>query len=92
MKTFKDLQIGDKVYLGFFSHFVQRIEYINGYLRLTLHYDKDRPKCTFIGWDYYIPMNHINANNVKTRHGQLFISKKQYIKHMNKLIDDQIKR
>lgn len=36
MKTFKDLQVGDKIYIGFYAKFVQYIEYVEGYLHI--HY------------------------------------------------------
>ena len=36
MKTFKDLQVGDKIYIGFYAGFVQYIEYVEGYLHI--HY------------------------------------------------------
>ena len=42
MKTFKDLQVGDKIYIGFYAKFVQYIEYVEGYLHI--HYFSERKK------------------------------------------------
>lgn len=42
MKTFKDLQVGDKIYIGFYAEFVQYIEYVEGYLHI--HYFSERKK------------------------------------------------
>lgn len=92
MKTFKDLKVGDKVFLGFSSLYVQRIKYVNGYLEIVLHSDQDRGNCSWKGWFYYIPLNHIHANQVKTKHGQLMLSVKLYRKYMNKFINGQINR
>lgn len=49
MKTFKDLKVGDKVFLGFSSLYVQHIKYVNGYLEIVLHSDQDRGNCFWKG-------------------------------------------
>lgn len=92
MKTFKDLKVGDKVFLGISSIYVQHIKYVDGYLRIILHPDKNRGYCSWLGFIYYIPLNHIHANQVKTKHGQLMLSVKLYRKYMNKFINSQINK
>ena len=63
MKTFKNLQIGDKIFVHFRSSFVRYIDYKNGYLMLFISSSKEAKKyqCT----RFHIPNNHLNANNVK---------------------------
>ena len=92
MKAFKDLKVGDKVFLGVNSLYVQHIKYMNGYLEIIVHPDQDRSHCSWNGWVYYIPFNHIHANQVKTKHGQLMLSIGSYRKYMNKFINEQINR
>ena len=44
MKTFKDLQVGDKIYIGFYAEFVQYVEYVEGYLHIHYFSERKKPK------------------------------------------------
>lgn len=91
MKTFKDLQIGDKIYIGFHASFVHEIKYINGYLTIYTHSDRTKPSY-IIGTPYCIPLNHLEANNVKIGNRHIFISESRYKKYIMYFMNSQINK
>lgn len=92
MKTFGTLKIGDKIYQNFYSYFIKNIEYINGYLKLSVHYDKDAELKPWMYQDIYIPMNHLKANKIKINHLWIFTTKSGYKKFVTQHMTNQIKR
>ena len=91
MKTFKDLQVGDKIYIEFYASFVHKIEYINGYLTIYTHSNRTKPSY-LVGTPYCIPLNHIEANNVKIGNRHIFMSESRYKKYIMDFMNGQINR
>ena len=91
MKTFKDLQIGDKIYINFYASFVHEIKYINGYLTIYTHSNRTKPSY-LVGTPYCIPLNHIEANNVKIGNRHIFMSESRYKKYIMDFMNGQINR
>ena len=81
MKTFKDLKVGDKIYIGFYAKFIQYIEYIKGYLHIYYFSEREKPKYS-LSSDIYIPFNHLKANNVKIGYKHIFVSERRYKKYV----------
>lgn len=92
MKTFKDLQIGDKIYVNFYAKFVHEIKYIDGYLLLRTYNTKEKPDKSWLYVDYYIPLNHLEANNVKIGNRHVFVSESRYKKHVMDFMNSQLKK
>ena len=92
MKTFKDLQVGDKIYVNFYAKFVHEIKYINGYLLLRTNGVKEKPDKSWLYIDYYIPLNHFKANNVKIGGRYIFISESRYKKFIMDFMNSQLKK
>lgn len=91
MKTFKNLQVGDKIYIEFYASFVHKIEYINGYFTIYVYNDKIKPSY-IIGTPFYIPLNHLEANNVKVGGRHIFISESRYKKYVIDFMNSQINK
>ena len=91
MKTFKDLQVGDKIYIGFYAEFVQYIEYVKGYLQIYYFSEREKPKYAYSD-TIFIPLNHINANNVKVGSRHIFISESRYKKYIMDFMNSQLKK
>ena len=91
MKTFKDLQVGDKIYIGFCASFVHEIKYINGYLTIYTYSNKIKPSY-IVGTPYCIPLNHLEANNVKVGGRHIFISESRYKKYIMDFMNSQLKK
>ena len=93
MKTFKDLQIGDKIFIDHHSTFIHDIKYKDGYMAIQTHYEKDAKTKPWLGW-YFIPMNHLKANKIKYgKYGVwIHISERGYKKIMMEFIKNQIER
>ena len=89
MKTFKDLQVGDKIYIGFYASFVHEIKYINGYLTIYTYSNRTKP-LYLVGTPYHIPLNHLEANNVKIGNRHIFISESRYKKYIIDFMNSQI--
>lgn len=89
MKTFKDLQVGDKIYIGFYAEFVQYIEYVEGYLHIYYFSERKKPKYAYSD-AIFIPLNHINANNAKIGNRHVFVSESGYKKHVMDIMNSQI--
>lgn len=87
-KTFKTLQIGDKIYMGIRSYYIREKKQQNGHLLLKV----SRNKYEGITWEYYIPYNHLNANNIKCGGIYIFVSKIRYKKYMLNLMNFEINR
>ena len=92
MKTFKDLQVGDKIYISFYAKFVHEIKYIDGYLLLRTNGVKEKPDKSWLYIDYYIPLNHLEANNVKIGNRHVFVSESRYKKYMMDFMNSQLKK
>lgn len=88
-KTFKDLKIGDKVFLDFHAYFICNIVIKNGHLSIQVSGMKDTILKPWLNW-HYIPLNHLNATKLKLRGIWLFCSRKAYKKYMYEFIDKQI--
>lgn len=91
MKTFKDLQVGDKIYIGFYAEFVQYIKYIEGYLCIYYFPEREKPKYALTN-TIYIPLNHLEANNVKIGNRHIFVIESRYKKHIMDFINSQLKK
>lgn len=91
MKTFKDLQVGDKIYIGFYAKFVQYIEYVEGYLHIHYFSERKKPKYAY-SEALFIPLNHINANNVKIGNRHVFVSESRYKKYIMDFMNSQLKK
>ena len=89
VKTFKDLQVGDKIYISFHASFVHEIKYINGYLTIYTYSNKTKPSY-IVGTPYCIPLNHLEANNVKIGNRHIFISESGYKKYIMDFMNSQI--
>ena len=89
MKTFKDLQVGDKIYIGFYAKFVQYIEYVEGYLHIYYFSERKKPKYAYSD-ALSIPFNHLNANNVQIGNRHIFISESRYKKYIMDFMNSQI--
>ena len=61
MKIFKNLKIGDKIYVGVYAEFIYNIKLKNGYIGIQTNNIRNK-------W-LYIPYNHINSNKVKLKNG-----------------------
>ena len=92
MKTFKDLQVGDKIYIGFYATFVHEIKYIGGYLLLRTYSTKEKPNASWYCSEYYIPLNHLEANNVKVGGRHIFISESRYKKYIMDFMKSQLNK
>lgn len=92
MKTFKDLQVGDKIYVEFYATFVHEIKYIGGYLLLRTYNTKEKPNVSWFYAKYYIPLNHLEANNVKVGGRHIFISESSYKKYVMDFMNSQLKK
>ena len=92
MKTFKDLQVGDKIYVDFYAKFVHEIIYREGYLLLRTYGIKEKPDKSWLYVDYYIPLNHLEANNVKIGNRPVFISESRYKKYIMDFMNSQLKK
>ena len=92
MKTFKDLQVGDKIYVEFYATFVHEIKYIGGYLLLRTYSTKEKPNSLWYCSEYYIPLNHLEANNVKVGGRHIFISESRYKKYIMDFRNSQLKK
>ena len=91
-KRFKDLQVGDKIYIDMYSTFVHNIKFENGYMAIQVSRNIDDRPNPWLGW-MHIPMNHLSANKVKMGSGTwVFLTKKAYKKHMYEIINREIKR
>lgn len=88
MKTFKNLQVGDKIFVHFGATFIRYIDYKDGYLMLFVSRSKEVKKhqCT----RFHIPNNHLNANKVKVCNMMIHLTKEGYKKYMNQFIKSQI--
>lgn len=87
-KTFKNLQIGDKIYIDISSYYIREKKQQNGHLLLKVSRNKDEG----IAWEHYIPYNHLNANRVKINKKYIFLSKRNYKKHILNLMKFEINR
>lgn len=92
MKKFKNLQVGDKIYIDFYAKFVHEIKYIEGYLLLRTFSTKEKPDASWFYADYYIPLNHLEANNVKVGGRHIFISESRYKKYIMYFMNSQLKK
>lgn len=92
MSTFKDLKIGDKIYVNLHAEFIHKVEYRDGYLCIQTSGAKDVNPIPWIGW-WYIPKNHLNATKIKLckRHW-IHISKRGYKKYMYEIINREINK
>ena len=77
MKTFKDLKIGDFIFVE--EYFTKVFAIINedGFI--------------VINNVYCIPINHAEANSLKVGYGMLFLDAKQWRKYLHKKVDKQTK-
>lgn len=91
MKTFKDLQVGDKIYIGFYAEFVQYIKYVEGYLCIYYFPEREKPKYSLTN-TIYIPLNHLNANNVKIGNRHVFVSESRYKKCIMNFMNGQLNK
>ena len=91
MKTFKDLQVGDKIYIGFYAKFVQYIKYVEGYLQIYYFQEREKPKYAYSS-ALLIPLNHIKSNNVKIGNRHIFISESRYKKYIMDFMNSQLKK
>ena len=91
VKTFKNLQVGDKIYIGFYAEFVQYIEYVEGYLCIYYFPEREKPKYAFTN-TIYIPLNHIGANNVKIGNRHIFVSERRYKKYITDFMNSQLNK
>jgi hypothetical protein len=87
-KTFKNLQIGDKIYIDIRSYYIREKKQQNGHLLLKVSRNKDKG----ITCEHYIPYNHLNANRVKCGGSYIFLSKRRYKKYMLNLMNFEINR
>lgn len=87
-KTFKNLQIGDKIYINIRSYYIREKKQQNGHLLLKVSRNKDER----MTWEFYIPYNHLNANTIKCGGIYIFLSKKRYKKYMLNLMNFEINR
>ena len=92
MKTFKDLQVGDKIYIEFHATFVHEIRYISVYLVLRTFHIKEQSVASWCYNEYYIPLNHIKANNAKIGGRRIFISDSKYKKYIMDFMKSQLKK
>ena len=92
MSTFKDLKIGDKIYVNLHAEFIHRVEYRDGYLCIQTSGTKDDKPNPWLGW-WFIPKNHLNATKIKLckRHW-IHISKRGYKKYMYEIINREINK
>jgi hypothetical protein len=94
-KTFKTLNVGDKIYIGLTADFIHDIKFENGYLAIQTHYKNinEVELCAWHGRWYYIPQNHLNANKIKVKgHLWIHLTKSGYKKHMYNFIKKEIER
>lgn len=94
MSTFKDLKIGDKIYVNLHAEFIHKVEYKNGYLCLKTSGEKNvNPKKPWLLCCWYIPKNHLNATKIKLckRHW-IHLSKRGYKKYMYEIINREINK
>jgi hypothetical protein len=91
VKTFKNLQVGDKIYIGFYAEFVQYIKYVEGYLCIHYFPERKKPKYAYSNV-LFIPLNHINANNVKIGNRHVFVSESKYKKYITDFMNSQLKK
>lgn len=89
MKTFKNLRLGDKIFVHFDAFFIHDLDWDNGYLEIFLHKSKKGMK-PYQCIKYYIPYNHLNANKVKVGNVMIHLTKKGYKKYMDQFIKSQI--
>ena len=87
-ETFKNLQIGDKIYIGIRSYYIREKKQQNGHLLLKVSRNKDES----MTWKFYIPYNPLNANKIKCGKIYIFLSKRIYKKHMLSLMNFEINR
>jgi hypothetical protein len=87
-KTFKNLQIGDKIYIDIRSYYIREKKQQNGHLLLKVSRNKDEGMM----WELYIPYNHLNANRIKCGGIYIFLSKRRYKKYMLNLMNFEINR
>ena len=87
-KTFKNLQIGDKIYIGIRSYYIRGKKQQNGHLLLKVSRNKDEGMLR----EFYIPYNHLNANTIKCGGIYIFLSKRRYEKYMLNLMNFEINR
>lgn len=87
-KTFKNLQILDKIYIDIRSYYIREKKQQNGHLLLKVSRNKDKG----ITWEHYIPYNHLNANKIKCGRNYIFLSKRRYKKYMLNLMNFEINR
>jgi hypothetical protein len=92
MSTFKDLKIGDKIYVNLHAEFIHKIEYKDGYLCIQTSGTKDDKPKPWLGW-WCIPMNHLKATKIKLckRHW-IHISERGYKKYMYEIINREINK
>ena len=94
-KTFKTLNVGDKIYIGLTADFIHSIKFENGYIEIQAYYKNiDEVKlCAWQGRKYYIPQNHLNADKLKVK-GDLWIhlTKTGYKKYMYNFIKEEVER
>ena len=87
-ETFKNLQIGDKIYIDIRSYYIREKKQQNGHLLLKVSRNKDKG----VTWEHYIPYNHFNANEIKCGRIYIFLSKRRYKKYMLNLMNFEINR
>lgn len=87
-KTFKNLQIGDKIYINIHSYYIREKKQQNGHLALKVSRNKDEG----MTWKFYVPYNHLNANRIKYGRNYIFLSKRRYKKYMLNLMNFEINR
>jgi hypothetical protein len=92
-KMFKDLKVGDKIYVDKFAEFVRAVVVKDGFMCIQAHYNLEDELKPWQGWKYCIPMNHMKANKVKVKNRiWIHITKRGYRKYMNEFIEQQIRR
>lgn len=92
-KSFKDLQIGHKVFLNLWSYYIIRLEYKNGYLAIQINHEFSLNVKPWGSHWLYIPMNHIHSNKLKvTKHGMLNITVTGYLKYVKEFVQRQLEK
>jgi hypothetical protein len=87
-KGFKDLKVGDAVYLCgknvFYKHILKRVTIKNGYIELTYYMQYSYSS------SLYVPVNKGKASSIKISCGTLYISKRAFRRNLLKNIEIMI--
>lgn len=77
MKAFKDLKIGDYLFVDDYAHRIYSVFNDNGFI--------------VIDYNFFIPYNHAKASIVKVGSNMLFLDVKQWGKYLHKEVDKKVK-